>query len=398
MALVTLIADGTKPMTVATPAPLTGSPILAMARRAAEYRAAGRSIIDLTLGEPDFAPPTHIAAAAVAAAYRPLGYTPANGTPELRAAVRRAAIREHGLEFADSEIAVGCGAKQVIFNAFMATLQPGDEVIIPAPYWASYPDMVKICGGVPVILDCPMEGGFRLSPDALASALTPKTRWVVLNAPGNPSGVLYDMAALQTLAEVLRPHPAATIMSDEIYAHIRFTSDSYVSIAQAAPDLRDRILLIDGVSKAYAMTGWRVGWGFGPQGLIARINAIQSQNCTQTAALSQIAAVAALDGPKQVLAERCAIYRDRRDAGVAALSKSPHLEVPVPEGAFYLFPRLKAGGDVAVADALLEAGVATVPGVAFGAPGHLRLSFATDTATLQEGCDIIVKTLARLGA
>ncbi len=385
-------------MTSPAPAAPTGSPILAMARRAAEYRAAGRSVVDLTLGEPDFAPPTHVAAAAVAAAYRPLGYTPANGIPELRAAARRAVARDRGLEYADTEIAVGCGAKQVIFNAFMATIEPGDEVIIPTPYWASYPDMVKICDGVPVIVECPMEDGFRLSPDRLAAALTPKTRWVVLNAPGNPSGVLYDRAALLALADVLRAHPTAMVMSDEIYAHIRFTSDPYVGIAQAAPDLRDRILLVDGVSKAFAMTGWRVGWGFGPQPLIARINAIQSQNCTQTASLSQIAAVAALDGPQQVLAERCAIYRQRRDAGAAVLSQSPHLDLPVPEGAFYLFPRLKAGDDVAVADALLEAGVATVPGVAFGAPGHLRLSFATDTATLQDGCDIIVATLARLAA
>jgi aspartate aminotransferase len=381
-----------------SPAEPAGSPILAMARRAAEYRAAGRHIVDLTLGEPDFAPPPHVARAAQAMTERPLGYTPANGMPALRNAVRQAMKRDRDLDCADDEIAVGCGAKQVIFNAFMATLKPGDEVVIPAPYWASYPDMVRLCGGVPVVVPSSAEAGFRLSPAALASALSPKTRWVLLNAPGNPSGALYDRGALEDLAEVVRRHPSAMILSDEIYAHIRYRAEGYFSIAHVAPDLRDRILVVDGVSKAYAMTGWRVGWGFGPQALISRMTAVQTQNCTQTATLSQIAAVAALEGPQDVLAERCAIYRQRRDAGIAVLRESPHLDVPEPDGAFYLFPRLTAGDDIAAADALLEAGVATVPGSAFGAPGHLRLSFATDRTTLEEGCRIIVATIEELAA
>lgn len=374
--------------------PAGGSPILAMARRAAELRAAGRDIVDLTLGEPDFAPPAHVAEAAVREAHRPLGYTPANGIPALRAAARRAIARDRGLDYADNEIAVGCGAKQVIFNAFKATLKPGDEVVIPAPYWASYPDMVRLCGGIPIILQCPVEDGFRLVPSALGAAITPRTRWVVLNAPGNPSGAVYSAAELAGLAEVLRRHPQTLIMSDEIYAHIRYTDAAYPSLAVVAPDLRDRILLVDGVSKAYAMTGWRVGWGFGPASLVARITVVQTQNCTQTATLSQLAAIAALDGPQEVLAERNAIYRERRDTGLAVLSTSPALEVPVPDGAFYLFPRLRSGeNDVTMADRLLEAGVATVPGSAFGAPGHLRLSFATETATLREGCRRIVEAL-----
>lgn len=373
---------------------MKGSPILAMARRARELRAAGHDIVDLTLGEPDFAPPSHAAEAAIAAARNPLAYTPANGTPDLRRAARAAIMRDRGLAYGDDEIAVGCGAKQVIFNAFLATLTAGDEVIIPTPYWASYPEMVKFCGAVPVMVTCPAAEGFRLSPAALAAAITPKTRWVILNAPGNPSGVLYDAAQMDALAAVLRAHPQVMILSDEIYAHIRYTDAPYISIATVAPDLRSRILLVDGVSKAYAMTGWRVGWGFGPAALIAKITLIEGHNCTQTATLSQIAAVAVLDGPQDVLAERGAIYRERRDAGLAILSQSAALEMPVPEGAFYLFPRLtRRSDDEAVADMLLDAGVATVPGSAFGAPGHLRLSFATDTQTLAEGCRRIVAAL-----
>jgi aspartate aminotransferase len=375
-----------------------GSPILEMARRAAEYRAAGRRVIDLTLGEPDFAPPVHAVAAAQQAAVRPMGYTPANGIPELRRAARCALERDRALSYSDAEVAVGCGAKQVIFNAFLATLSPGDEVIIPAPYWASYPDMVRLCGAVPVIVPCSAESGFRLSPDALEAAMTDRTRWVVLNAPGNPSGAMYGHDTLAGLAEVLRRHPAAAILSDEIYAHIRYQTGEYVSIAQFAPDLRERILLVDGVSKAYAMTGWRVGWGFGPADLVRRITAVQTQNCTQTSTMSQIAAVAALRGPQDLLVQRCETYRRRRDAALAILKRSPHLETVEPDGAFYLFPRLADGDDLAAADALLEAGCATVPGSAFGAPGHLRLSFATDIAALEEGCRIIVATLDGISA
>ncbi|WP_105418335.1 MULTISPECIES: pyridoxal phosphate-dependent aminotransferase [Neorhizobium] len=374
-----------------------GSPILAMAKRAAELRLGGRDIVDLTLGEPDFAPPSHIADAAINAARRPLGYTPSNGISALRNAARQAIARDRGLHYADSEVAVGCGAKQVIFNAFLATIKAGDEVIVPTPYWASYPDMIRLCGGTPVNIVCPAEHGFRLSPSTLAGAITQKTRWVVLNSPGNPSGAVYGREEMAALADVLRDQPHVLILSDEIYAHILYTDRTYMSIAAVAPDLRDRILLVDGVSKAYAMTGWRVGWGFGPETLISEINAIEGQNCTQTATLSQIAAVAALEGPQDVLAERNAIYRQRRDAAHTVLSGSAALDVPVPDGAFYLFPRLVAqSNDVAVADLLLEAGVATVPGSAFGAPGHLRLSFATDTATLEEGCRRIVKSLEEI--
>jgi aspartate aminotransferase len=349
-----------------------GSPILEMARRAAEYRAAGRRIIDLTLGEPDFAPPVHAVAAAQQAAARPMGCAPANGIPELRRAARHALERDRALSCSDAEVAVGCGAKQVI--------------------------MVRLCGAVPVIVPCSTESGFRLSPDALAAAVTDRTRWVVLNAPGNPSGATYGHELLVGLAEVLRRHPSTLILSDEIYAHIRYHAGEYVSIAHVAPDLRERILLVDGVSKAYAMTGWRVGWGFGPPDLVRRITAVQTHTCTQTSTVSQIAAVAALQGPQDLLAERRETYRRRRDVGLAILRRSRHLDTMEPDGAFYLFPRLATGDDLAAADALLEAGCATVPGSAFGAPGHLRLSFATDLATLEEGCRIIVATLDGLSA
>jgi aspartate aminotransferase len=370
-----------------------GSPILEMARRAAEHHAQGRHIVDLTLGEPDFAPPGHVIAAAREAAGRVLGYSPANGLPELRRAVRHAVERDRGLEYADAQVAVGCGAKQVIFNAFFATLRPGDEVIVPAPYWASYPAVIRLCGGLPVAVDCPAASGFRLTPRALRAAITERTRWVVLNAPGNPSGATYSHDELAALAEVLRRHPTVTVLSDEIYAHIRYDDREYVSLAQVAPDLRERILLVDGVSKAYAMTGWRIGWGLGPSDLVRAITAVQTQNCTQTAAVSQLAAVAALEGPQGILAERRAIYHRRRDAALAILRQSPHLDTVAPDGAFYLFPRLAAGDDLAVADALLEAGCATVPGSAFGAPGHLRLSFATDITTLEAGCRTVVDIL-----
>ncbi|WP_226575545.1 pyridoxal phosphate-dependent aminotransferase [Acuticoccus sediminis] len=374
-----------------------GSPILAMARKAAEHRAAGHEVIDLTLGEPDFAPPDHVIAAAHEALdTRRMGYTPVNGIPPLRAAIREHFARERGLTFADDEIAVGCGAKQVIFNAFLASLEKGDEVVLPAPYWASYPDMVRACGAVPVVVPTALETGFRLDPDVLAAAITPKTRWVVINAPGNPSGAVYSASDLAALAEVIAGHPRILVLSDDIYAPIRFSDTPYASFAAVVPDLADRTLTIDGVSKAYAMTGWRVGWAGGPKDLVTAINAVQSQNATQTSSLSQIAAVAALTGPQDSLPVRAEIYRKRRDAALAVLAESPHLSTAAPDGAFYLFPRIAGRHGDETAMALLEAtGVAVVPGSAFGGDDHLRLSFALDEASLVEGCRRIVDFLER---
>jgi aspartate aminotransferase len=387
----------------AAPAPATGSPILAMTAKAAELRAQGRDIIDLTLGEPDFAPPPHVVdAVRDQIGQGKFGYTPANGIPQLRAAIRRSFLRDRGLEYADSEIAVGCGAKQVIFNAFLATVKPGDEVIIPAPYWASYPAMVKASGGVPVIAPCGAADSYLLTPAQLTAALTPRTRWLIINAPGNPSGTVYSKAQLRALADVLLDHPDVLIMSDDIYAPLRYAEPGealapFETIAALEPKLKDRALTIDGVSKAYAMTGWRVGWAGGPRAIISAITAVQSQNCTQTASLSQLAAVAALDGPQDILAERNAIYQSRRDAAVAVLKTCPQIEILSPPGAFYLLPRLLGAlsdGDSIAQRALEEAGVALVPGSAFGVADHLRLSFATDETTLTEGCRRLVGFLA----
>ncbi len=383
-------------MSIVLPPP---SPILLMARRAADLKAAGQPIIDLTLGEPDFDAPPHVIDTAHAALdSRRLGYSPANGLPELRSAIRNACARDRQLAYDDDEITVGCGAKQIIFNAFLASIEPGDEVIIPAPYWASYPDMVRACAGQPVIIDCAVQNRMRLQPEQLQAAITPRTRWLIINAPGNPSGVLYSASELVALGQVLLQHPHVLIMSDDIYSHIRFDGEhqAFQALCGVVPALKERILTVDGVSKAYAMTGWRVGWGAGPRALIKNMIAIQSQNCTQTASLSQIAAAAALNGPQQCLRQRNEIYRERRDAALSILQKTDLLSVNPPDGAFYLFPRLlgqQCNGDL-IADRLLDDYcVAVVPGSAFGVPDALRLSFATEKTLLIEGCKRMVECI-----
>lgn len=379
-----------------TPASTFQSPILLMAKRAATMRAQGQDIIDLTLGEPDFNAPEHVLEAAHLALGSRLTYSPSNGIEPLRSAIRMRAREDRGLDFDDDQITVGCGAKQIIFNAFQATLRPGDDVIVPAPYWASYPAMIKMCGARPMILPSTASQGFKLTAEYLAAAVRLKKspKWLILNAPGNPSGALYSESDLHSLADVLRRYPQVMVLSDDIYAEIRFTQYPYFTLASVAPDLAERILIVDGVSKAYAMTGWRVGWGCGSKSLISAITTVQSQNCTQTSTLSQLAAVAALEGPREFLAERNAIYRQRRDAALQVLRSSEKLEVLCPEGAFYLLPRIKKSiDDQSLALELLEAGIATVPGSAFGLPGHLRLSFATDEAILIEGCKRLVRAL-----
>lgn len=372
------------------------SPILIMAKRAALMRAQGRDVIDLTLGEPDFNAPPHVLEAAHAALSGRLTYSPSNGIEPLRRAIRMRMKDIRNLDYADDQVTVGCGAKQIIYNAFQATLKSGHEVIVPAPYWTSYPAMIKMCGAQPLIVSTTRGEGFRLTAEHLEAALrlAKSPKWVVLNAPGNPSGSLYSREQLLAIAEVLRRYPEVRVLSDDIYSEIRYTDDPYQTLAAVAPDLGGRILIVDGVSKVYAMTGWRVGWGGGPTPLITAISSIQSQNCTQTSTLSQLAAVAALTGSQALVKERNAIYRQRRDAALHVLRACEAIDIACPEGAFYLLPRIKTiKDDQAFALTMLEEGVATVPGSAFGMPGHLRLSFATDESILIAGCERLVQKI-----
>ena len=376
------------------------SPTVAASQRARELIAAGRDVISLSAGEPDFDTPRHVKDAAIAALEGgKTKYTAPDGIPELKAAIAAKFRRENGLDYAPEEITVGSGGKQVIFNALMATLNPGDEVVIPAPYWVSYPDIVRLAGAEPVIVETEMAAGFKLAPAALEAAITPRTRWVLLNSPGNPSGAGYARAELAALAEVLLRHDQVLILADDIYEHIAYEGFTFATPAEVEPRLRDRTLTLNGVSKAYAMTGWRIGYAGGPAELIAAMGKLQSQSTTCPAALSQWAAVAALEGPQDFLAEARAAYRRRRDLVVARLNAIPGVACPVPEGAFYVYPsieglmgRTTAGGrrigcDRDFTDALLEEqGVAAVFGAAFGLSPHVRVSYATSDAALEDAC------------
>ncbi|WP_273523626.1 pyridoxal phosphate-dependent aminotransferase [Rhodosalinus sediminis] len=376
------------------------SPTVAASQRARELIAAGRDVISLSAGEPDFDTPRHVKDAAIAALEGgKTKYTAPDGIPELKAAIAAKFRRENGLDYAQEEITVGSGGKQVIFNALMATLNPGDEVVIPAPYWVSYPDIVRLAGAEPVIVETEMAAGFKLAPAALEAAITPRTRWVLLNSPGNPSGAGYGRAELAALAEVLLRHEQVLVLADDIYEHIAYEGFTFATPAEVAPRLRDRTLTLNGVSKAYAMTGWRIGYAGGPAELIAAMGKLQSQSTTCPAALSQWAAVAALEGPQDFLAEARAAYRRRRDLVVERLNAIPGVACPVPEGAFYVYPsiagligRTTAGGrrigsDQDFTDALLEEqGVAAVFGAAFGLSPHFRVSYATSDAVLEDAC------------
>lgn len=373
------------------------SPTIAMTQRAREMAAAGRDVISLSAGEPDFDPPAHVSeAAARAIAEGRTRYTAPDGIAELKRAVAAKFARDNGLDYGLDEISVAGGGKQVIWNALQATLDPGSAVIVPAPYWASYPDMVRLAGGEPVIVPTRAEEGFLLAPEALEAAITDRTRWLVLNSPSNPTGAIYPEAALRALADVLLRHPQVLVLSDDIYEHIRYGA-RFVTPAQVEPRLRDRTLTVNGVSKAYAMTGWRIGYAGGPAALIAAMRKVQSQTTSCPCSVSQWAAVAALDGPQDALAERAAAFERRRDLVVAALAACPGLACPVPEGAFYAYPsiegcigRTSRGGalisdDEAFALALLEEeGVAVVHGAAFGASPAIRISTAASEAALGE--------------
>lgn len=383
---------------------------MAASQAAKALRATGVDVIDLGLGEPDFPTPTHIIDAAHQAALDgDTHYTAASGTPGLRAAVAEKFRRENGLDYGPDDIVVANGAKQIIFNALMATLNAGDEVILPAPYFVSYPEMVKLLGGVPVVVECPAKGGFRLTPDALEGAITPRTKWLMLNMPGNPSGAVYSQAELQALGAVLARHPDVLIMSDEIYEHIIFDDRPFVSFGRACPDLKDRSLIVNGVAKAYAMTGWRIGYAAGPAPLLKAMNTVQSQSVTSVAAPMQAAAVAALTGPQDCVRQFREAFERRRDLVVAGISKIEGLTLVPPEGAFYayigcagLIGRRTPQGevlsdDVAVATYLLDHGhVGSVPGTAYGLSPFFRISTATSDEILTDAVRRIARAVAAL--
>jgi len=383
---------------------------LAMSARARELAAQGVEIISLALGEPDFPTPMHaIEAAHQAALAGDTKYPPLGGSVALRSAIQRAFRRDHGLEYPLDQITVANGGKQIIFNAFLATLDFGDEVVIPAPYWATYPLAAKLLGGTPVFVDCPEENGFKLSAADLARAITPHTKWVMLNFPNNPSGAACSARELAAIAEVLRAHPDVWVMSDDIYEHLIFDGERHATIAQVAPDLIGRVLTVSGVSKSYAMTGWRVGFAGGPAALIKAMVNMQGNATSGVAGPCQAAATAALDGPQELLAERAAIYRARRDLVVELLNQIAGIRCHRPEGAFYVFPSVagligkstpagrQLAGDEDVTYALLdEAHVAVVQGSAFGMSPYIRISTATSEAKLIAACGRIAEFCGKL--
>lgn len=386
------------------------SATLAVTAQAREMKRQGRDVIGLGAGEPDFDTPENIKAAAIEAIHRgETKYTDADGMPELKAAIVAKFARENGLKYETNQIHVASGGKPVIYNAFVATLNPGDEVIVPAPYWVSYPDMVLLAGGEPVTVIGEEADGFKLRPEVLDAAITPRTKWLILNSPSNPTGAAYTRAELEALAVVLRKHPQVWILTDDMYEHLVYGGFDYVTIAQVAPDLYDRTLTCNGVSKAYAMTGWRIGYAGGPKPLIDLMRKVASQTTSNPSSISQWAAVEALNGPQDFLAERAAAFEKRRDLVVSMLNQATGVRCPTPEGAFYVYPSIEGligkttESGVVIADdegftaELLNAeGVAVVQGAAFGLSPYFRISYATSEAVLEEGCRRIQKFCASL--
>ncbi|EPX79655.1 pyridoxal phosphate-dependent aminotransferase [Salipiger mucosus] len=386
------------------------SPTVAVTQLAAELRAAGRDVIGLGAGEPDFDTPDNIKEAAIAAIHAgKTKYTAPDGIPELKQAICDKFARENGLSYRPSQISVSTGGKQVLYNAFMATLNPGDEVVIPAPYWVSYPDMVKLGQGTPVIIEGQADLGYKITPDQLEAAITPRTKWFLFNSPSNPTGAGYSRDELKALTDVLVRHPHVWVMSDDMYEHLAYDDFEFCTPAQVEPALYDRTLTVNGVSKAYAMTGWRIGYAGGPEQLIAAMRKIQSQSTTNPCTISQWAAVEALNGPQDFLATRAEAFRRRRDLVVDRLNAIPGITCPRPEGAFYVYPSIagclgKTTGagtridtDEDFATALLEEqGVAVVFGAAFGLSPNFRISYATSDEMLAEACDRIAAFCAEL--
>ena len=379
------------------------SPTIAISAMAMELKAAGKDIIALSAGEPDFDTPDNIKAAAKAAIDAgKTKYTAPDGMPELKQAICAKFKRENGIDYTPAQVSVGSGAKQVLYNALIATLNPGDEVVIPAPYWVSYPDMVLLGGGTPVIVEARPENSFKLAPEQLEAAITPRTKWLIFNSPSNPSGAGYSKDQLKGLTEVLMRHPQVWLMTDDIYEHVSYPPFEFCTPVEVEPGLIDRTLTVNGVSKAYAMTGWRIGYGAGPVELIAAMRKVQSQSTSNPCTISQWAAVEALNGPQDYIAVSRAAFQRRRDLVVSMLNQANGLQCQTPEGAFYVYPSIKGcigkatpGGTVIADDEvfcteLLEAeGVAAVFGAAFGLSPNFRVSYATSDALLEQACQRI---------
>jgi aspartate aminotransferase len=386
------------------------SPTLALTAKVNELKRAGVDIIGLGAGEPDFDTPEHIKQAAVAALKAgETKYTTVDGTAELKAAVAAKFSRENGLDYKPSQVSVACGGKHIIYNALMATLDAGDEVIIPAPYWVSYPDMVLLAEGQPVIVEAAAADGFKLKPAALEAAITRRTKWFILNSPSNPTGAAYSAEELKALGEVLKRHPQVRVLADDIYEHLVYDGFRFHTIAQVVPELYERTLTMNGMAKAYAMTGWRIGFAGGPADLIKAMATIQSQSTSNPCSISQAASVVALNGPKDFLVERNRVFKERRDLVVAMLNQAQGLECLTPEGAFYVYPKcagvigktapdgrtIESSQDFAAY--LLEAEkVAVVHGAAFGLDPYFRISYATATELLEEACRRIQRAAAAL--
>ncbi|CUJ72916.1 pyridoxal phosphate-dependent aminotransferase [Achromobacter kerstersii] len=386
------------------------SPSSMAGQHARMLRAQGRDIVSLTSGEPDFDTPAHIRDAA----YRAMNdgqtrYTDVGGTAVLREAIRAKFARDNGLDYGLDEIIVSTGAKQIIFNAIMATVDTGDEVIVPAPYWVSYPDITLLANGTPVIVNTRSENGFRLQAEELERAITPRTRWLILNGPNNPSGANFTQADLQALADVLRKHPHVWILTDDIYEHLLYDGRAFYTLAQVAPDLKDRTLTLNGVSKAYAMTGWRIGYAGAPVALIKAMTKLQSQSTSNPSSVSQAAALAALTGPQDFVAQSRERFQARRDQIVQALNAIDGIQCASPEGAFYVFPQCSDLFGATLPDGsklqnseqwvlhLLNAqNLAVLQGSAYGVDTHFRISFAASDAVLEEGCRRIAQARAQL--
>ena len=386
------------------------SATIGISTKAMELKAAGQDVIGLSAGEPDFDTPDNVKDAAIAAIRSgKTKYTAVDGIPELKQAICDKFKRDNGLDYAPGQISVGTGGKQVLFNALVATLNPGDEVIIPRPYWVSYPDIVLLAGGTPVFVETYLEDGFKLRPDVLEAAITPKTKWLVFNSPSNPSGAAYGHDEMKRLTDVLMRHEHVWVLTDDMYEHLVYDDFQFVTPAQVEPGLYERTLTMNGVSKAYCMTGWRIGFAGGPQVLIKAMAKLQSQSTSNPSSVSQWAAVEALNGPQDFIAEHNKVFKERRDLVVSMLNQAQGLSCPTPEGAFYVYPSCEGAigktspsgtkitsDEVFVTELLANEGVAAVHGAAFGMEPFFRISYATSTAALEDACTRIQRFCGNL--